>query len=462
MPGNYFGGAPNAFAGGMEFSAAQRQRRHQENALNAMIERFGPEAANPVALAQLQGIQQSEQLFPHRLSEAERVSAAQEALVTEHGAMAGDPNAVATDAAMDTRLRSAMQNAARYLQSTRQRGGDPAEAFDRVLPILSAIGMPTEQIAEVRGQIITNPDSLDELVTMLGGENGGPRALGAPVPVYDESGVPRLLQYMADGTTRIIQGVRPASVVLGEGRLEQGQVRLGLQERQLTLEELKARGFDATPGHQYYLSADGTITARPIEGTAESRTMEDSAQELDAADQKFLRSYGAASDHAGVVQRNVERALPYFRSADAGIIAQTLRTGTRLVPGTEAYNAWSALEAVKNNISIDELQRMRQSSPTGGAMGSVSDRDVSLLSGAMGRLEVGDNPGRVAEDLEIVSSIYERILSAARQDAAAAQRRMQGRASRSAQPAGRPRSAAPAARAAEPTLEDLLRQYGSP
>lgn len=456
---SYFGGAPNAFAGGMEFAAAQRQRQRRDNALAALIARFGPEAADPAALQALQGAEQSAALFPHQLGAAERETAAQEAVVDQHGALAGDPAAVATDAALSTRLRGSMLNAARYLQSTQKKGGDVGEAFSRVVPILSAIGLPTEQIEGVRQQILTEPSSLDELVAMLSGDTGGSRAIGAPIAVYDAQGNPRLMQYLADGTTQLIEGVSPASTVLGEARVQQGNERLGIQRRQLTLDEMQARGWDAPEGYEMWevQNPDGTTryVMDPIPGGPAERETETGTREADEGDQKFLRSFGAVSDHAAVVQRGTQRALSYFQGADGGVVLQSLRSGLRLVPGTRTHAARDALEEIKNNIGIDELQRMRQSSPTGGAMGNVSDRDISLLTSALGRLEVENDPQRMVENLRFISATYERILRAAAQDAAAAQRRMQERGSR-----GRYGPAVPApANQQEPSLEDLLNQY---
>lgn len=460
MPGNYFGGAPNAFAGGQEFGAAQRRRRLQDNALAALIDRFGPEAADPAAWGSLQAISQGEQMFPHQLGAAERATAAREAVVAQHGAIAGDPAAVATDEAMDARLRGSMLNAARYLQSTRQRGGDTQEAFGRVIPILSAIGMPTEQIEATRQQILTDPDSLDELVRMLSGETeGSARAIGAPIPVYDEQGNPRLMQYLSDGTTRIIDGVAPVSAVQGEARLQQGQVRLGIQGRRLTLDEMQARGWDAPEGYEMWEQENPDGTTRyvmdPIPGGPAEREVEEGDLELNASDRKFLQSFGAVSDHATVVQRGAQRALPYFEGANGGVILQSLRTGLQLVPGTPAHSARDALEEIKNNIGIDELQRMRQSSPTGGAMGNVSDRDIALLRGALGRLEVENDPQRMVENIRFITTTYDRILEAARRDAAAAERRMQGRQQRGRYGPPIPRPPA----TDEESLDDLLRRY---
>jgi len=130
------------------------------------------------------------------------------------------------------------------------------------------------------------------------------------------------------------------------------------------------------------------------------------------------------------------------------------------VPGTRSYEAWDALETMKNNIAVDELQRMRQSSPTGGAMGNVSDRDIALLTGALGRLEVERDPERLVEDIQNIVSTYQRIVGYAQQDAESAEYRAQLRRQRSGASFGpQPRPTPTPAAGAEPSIDDLLNQY---
>lgn len=57
------------------------------------------------------------------------------------------------------------------------------------------------------------------------------------------------------------------------------------------------------------------------------------------------------------------------------------------VPGTPAHDLSRLLETIKANVGFDQLQQMRESSPTGGALGPVSDAENRLLQSVLGSVE---------------------------------------------------------------------------
>lgn len=461
MANGYFGGAPTAVQGGFEFGAAQRRRKQQENALNALIERFGPEAADPAALGQLEGAQRQREMHPYTMGGLERTDAAQQAVVDQYGPTAGDPAAQGIANQQDQQNRNLQQraalNAAVFLQRAKSQGLDPGEAFDRVGQILPSLGIPAEQLMELRAQYIEDPDSI---VAMLrsGDPNAVVRATGNPTPIYDEQGRLRLLQQMSDGTTKIIEGVTPAGAAHSEERLGQGRERLGLGWSNLDWDKVEAYLPSRQQGVQLFPMEGGRVVADIVPGSPAEQEFETTLREMDQGDRRMVQAFGSISDHANVVQTNAERALEFFSGADGGVILQSLRSGARRVPGTRSHDAWDALETMKNNIGIDELQRMRQSSPTGGAMGNVSDRDIALLTGALGRLEVERDPARLVQDIQNIVATYGRILEFAQQDAEGARYRTQLRQQRSGQsfgPQPRPTPGQPA----EESIEDLINRY---
>jgi hypothetical protein len=445
MPNGYYGGAPNAFLGGVEFAAAQRRRMAEENALRSMIQQYGPEAADPVRWGQVAGIQQRAELHPLAVRQQEQSVAANDAALADQERQ---------------RLMGAGRNAAFFLERAKQLGMDPGEAFDRVARILPALGVNADQLSTIREQIVSDPNGIDSLVAMFRGEQGAVRATGNPVPVYDRrTGQLQMMQQFSDGTTRIIDDVVPATAMQAEERLRQGSERLGLGWSNLQFDKLEAFLPAREAGVQNVMGPDGRVVAELVPGSPAEQKFEQNLREANANDRKLIQAFGVSSDHANVVGTNAQRALQYFGGADGGVILQNIRRGARLVPGTEAYSAWDALEAIKNNIAIDELQRMRQSSPTGGAMGNVSDRDISLLTGALGRLEVERDPARMVEDIRTIQEVYGRIMQFAREDAEAAQYRMQLRQQRGSGGVAAPAPAQAPVPSAELSDEDLLRKY---
>ncbi len=82
----------------------------------------------------------------------------------------------------------------------------------------------------------------------------------------------------------------------------------------------------------------------------------------------------------------IDEALPLIDGFSTGnVFAQ----GTQFLAGTPAYKLESALKPIRARIGFDELTRMRQMSPTGGALGQVSNFENQLLQATKGALEIG-------------------------------------------------------------------------
>ena len=82
------------------------------------------------------------------------------------------------------------------------------------------------------------------------------------------------------------------------------------------------------------------------------------------------------------------------------------------VPGTKAYNLRSTLESMAAFAGFETLNDMRQRSPTGGALGQVSQQELALLVSAFGSLNQGQSPSRfrrrVVEAQNAIQSILAR------------------------------------------------------
>jgi hypothetical protein len=75
--------------------------------------------------------------------------------------------------------------------------------------------------------------------------------------------------------------------------------------------------------------------------------------------------------------------------------------GANLAPiaGTPAHNLETKLDQVRAVTAFDELAKMRAQSPTGGALGQVSDRENRMLASVRGSLDQGQSPDQLAATL---------------------------------------------------------------
>lgn len=103
-------------------------------------------------------------------------------------------------------------------------------------------------------------------------------------------------------------------------------------------------------------------------------------------------------------------------------IEQSVGANTGPIMGRNplATNLDATLSTIEANIGFAELQRMRDMSPTGGALGQVTERELALLQAVMGSVrrsqgqrQLDENLGRLRTQ---VRQSYENIAQAAAQD----------------------------------------------
>lgn len=77
---------------------------------------------------------------------------------------------------------------------------------------------------------------------------------------------------------------------------------------------------------------------------------------------------------------------------------------TRGIGGTDAFDLNELLKSVRTNIFIAELAQMRANSPTGGAIGNVTDVEGNKLESVLGSLDTGQTKGQLIDNIDKVRS----------------------------------------------------------
>lgn len=70
------------------------------------------------------------------------------------------------------------------------------------------------------------------------------------------------------------------------------------------------------------------------------------------------------------------------------------------IEGTPAYNLSRTLDTLKATAGFDALQQMRDNSPTGGALGQVTERELALLQATWGSVEQAQSQAQFERALE--------------------------------------------------------------
>ena len=430
MPnGKYFGGAPNAFAGGMEFQAAQRQRQFQDNALRALIQRFGPEAALPQAQAQLQTTQQEEQMHPYRMSAVQRQDAAHRENVRRFGTVAGSPDAHGIQQDYQQQQYTAALGAGRMLEHVLQQEGDIGSAIDRLTPFLTASGLlPPENIAELRSIMESNPDeAVPAFMAMLQGTQmgqtsggvGGVRAISGGVDMEIDGKIVRAIP-MSDGTTRYMEGT-PVNPLHAAGRLDVSRDRLDWSQESHLLPSPQ-------PGVQTFKMPDGRVVSDVVPGSPQERELMGEISEARFDARNMQRVNGGIIAAGRTVTRDGRRALARLGveltpepgedlPEEMGALPMNVplyRMLSSKVWGTSARRLERSIQSVMDNISIDKLLEIKA---TGAGLGHVPDRQLERLASVYGRLRDLDRPiPELIRDVEQVLWRYEEIMQYAQRE----------------------------------------------
>ncbi|WP_171232166.1 hypothetical protein [Ruegeria sp. HKCCA4812] len=81
------------------------------------------------------------------------------------------------------------------------------------------------------------------------------------------------------------------------------------------------------------------------------------------------------------------------------------------IDSTRAGALKNRLTTIKANIGFDKLQAMRDASPTGGALGQVSEFENRLLQAVFGSLEQSQKAEDILYNLDRLESIYNRVVN---------------------------------------------------
>lgn len=131
-------------------------------------------------------------------------------------------------------------------------------------------------------------------------------------------------------------------------------------------------------------------------------------REAQAAADAAQAGTNQASRYGNVVVEDIDRALNVLATDptwSTGILGQAMGN----FKGSSSDRLNNLLDTVRANSAFDRLQAMRDASPTGGALGAVSERELGLLQSAIGSLETG-NAEDLAYNLKRLQTIYSEII----------------------------------------------------
>ncbi len=147
--------------------------------------------------------------------------------------------------------------------------------------------------------------------------------------------------------------------------------------------------------------ADLAAAAEPA-GTKEAQVLRARTEEAKVqALPKLEQSLASRSLTTKNVLDTIEEAKKLIGPTTAGYGANLAR-----VDGTDAANLAAKLQTITSNIGFEQLQKMRDESPTGGALGQVAVQELEALQAVLGSVKQGQSPAQLKASLDKVATTY--------------------------------------------------------
>jgi hypothetical protein len=117
---------------------------------------------------------------------------------------------------------------------------------------------------------------------------------------------------------------------------------------------------------------------------------------------KRVAKYQQELTAAGNVQSAINSALGLIGPQSTGFVGARMRG----VEGSAAFNLAAQIETVKANLGFDRLQQMRDSSPTGGALGAIAVQELTALQSTIANLDPNQSETQIRNNLLRIQEHY--------------------------------------------------------
>lgn len=287
-----------------------------------------------------------------------------------------------------------------------------------------------EELRGVAGKLFerkpTENDTVGQATSRLFGGPGG----GETPSAADEMGLPSWMQGLATSNPEMFTGALTQGAIgqmfqkpegpklvkfrrgnqeisawqYPDGRVEEFSQGDAFRQPDTTSVKVDAsqKGFDIGTIPQGYEAIQdketGAWSMRPVKGGP-------AALEIEAEQKKAEAATAQKKTYADIVVQDVDRVLEAVNKEGfptTGFFGSMASN----VPGTPAYDVKSLLDTIKANVGFNKLQEMRAASPTGGALGQVSEMENRLLQAAIGNVEQSQSKEQLEYNLKRVKEIY--------------------------------------------------------
>lgn len=146
----------------------------------------------------------------------------------------------------------------------------------------------------------------------------------------------------------------------------------------------------------------GIPIALPIQGTPTFAKQQKALTQETKSGEEVVVTGGVVLGNINQIKNAIENSI----LPTTGLGGQILRN----IGGTAALDINKLIDPIQASIGFDRLQRMREASPTGGALGQVSERELDLLMATLSSLDQAQTEEQFLQSLNKVETRYKNII----------------------------------------------------
>ena len=244
-------------------------------------------------------------------------------------------------------------------------------------------------------------------------------ATAAPVSTASTASSNKPATSKPSGSNAIIEAQQASLAKASEGRRNAAALTT-MPTTEMTGSDLIRIGLAGVGG-----SAQGGLNALDrmgevygqLEDAKNSAALEQYKADLKAAGKKKTDGdNNAARVSSGIVTGLIDEVMPTINDDINGLFNKITGMGGNTtgffgkimsgIGGSDAANLRAQLTTIKSNVGFDKLQSMREASPTGGALGNVSEKENEYLQSVLGNLEQSQSPEQLKRNLMKLREAY--------------------------------------------------------
>jgi hypothetical protein len=165
-------------------------------------------------------------------------------------------------------------------------------------------------------------------------------------------------------------------------------------------------------GYQLTYDAKGRpLSMEPVPGSPAAKQAADAAKKLKEGAESRISQSSIVLEDIGKLKNLVKESKLF--SPVTGPAGEMVSRAGILKAGSKRASAENLVTTITANIGFDQLAKMRAESPTGGALGNVTERELDALQKVMGSISLEQEPKQLQANLDRLGVLYKTIMAKA-------------------------------------------------